>query len=340
LREIEERTMAGTPGRGTDVAAQARRSSASKSSKRAPIAAGAKVAEAEATHTTAPSAMAQGLRRSDRVLLKIPLEVSGTDLQGNSITERAHTQVINRNGASLVLRNAFRPDGQMTVKNLHTGQSCRFRACRVSQDIPGGLREWGVECLDPAPNFWGITFVESPQVPYVEEEGVGSLLECTMCHYREMTKLAVPEYRTVVQKTSLARHCTWCGKETEWKLAIVKEDLEATGPQALKEGEVAFSPASGAERPLEERRTARVPISIRHADGREELTITENLSRSGICCVANMELQVGDRVFLRLVSGQGPGEAELPAQIMWRKTNEKGGFFYGMKLERDQSPAV
>ena len=271
-------------------------------------------------------------------MLKIPVEVSGTNLESKSFSERTHTQAINRNGASLIIQNSLPPDGQITVKNLQTGQSCRFRACRAIQDLPGGLREWGVECLDPAPNFWGISFPESTHEAYVEEETVGSLLECTTCHCREMAKLPLSEYRTMVQKISSVRHCAWCGAETDWKFAILGEDVDATGPPGLKGQEVAVLRVKGQH---EERRIARLPISIKHEDGREEFTIAGNVSRAGICCAAKMDLQVGDHVLLWLPSDQGSGEAEFGAQIMWvRKIHEGGKFLYGMKLERDASSTV
>jgi hypothetical protein len=285
--------------------------------------------------------MAKDLRRSDRLLIRIPVEVSMTDLEGNSITERTHTLAIDRNGASFALRNSFRKKDQITVKNLHTSQLCRFRACEAIQDLPDGFREWGMECVDPAPNFWNISFPGMPEKPSVEEQSAGCLLECTVCHYREMTRVTLSEYRMTVEKTSSARDCIWCGKQTEWKFAIIEEDVEATSTPGVKERDAAVSLASRVEIRREERRTVQLPIWIRHQDGREELTRTENVSRSGVCCAASMEVEVGDRVLVRLVSDEGPGEAEFLAQIMWcRKLNEKRGTLYGMKLGRKKPPAA
>ncbi len=53
------------------------------------------------------------------------------------------------------------------------------------------------------------------------------------------------------------------------------------------------------------------------------------------------ELQIGERVFLKLVSEEGPGEAEFQAEIMWRSSiNEKREYLYRMKLDRDLSVAA
>jgi hypothetical protein len=293
-----------------------------------------KTEEANPPETISSSALAQSPRRSARVVLKLPLEVSGIDLEGRSFNERSHTLVINRNGASIALRNSTAPGARIKIKNLQTSQTCKFRVCEGTEKLPGGLREWGVDCVDPAPNFWGISFPETPQDS--KEETIGSLLECTGCHCREMTKLSLSDYRTTVRRTSLARFCTWCGKETEWKFAVVVEDAGETASPALKEAEEGGSLPPGGERRRDERRIARLPISIRHEDGREEFTTTENVSRSGVCCAATMQLAVGDHVFLRLVSDQGTGEVEFRAEIRWRRRiNEKRGNLYGMKMERD-----
>jgi len=157
LRETRTRAMAGArpgaPGRGHVV--QPQQSSALRPTRQTLTAVGAKVPEAKSSDSTAASAMGRPSRRSDRVHIRIPLQVSGKDLEGNSFTELAQTMVINRNGASFALRNSLVPEEQITVKNLQSGQSCRFRARRGAKDLPGGLREWGIECLDLAPHFWG-----------------------------------------------------------------------------------------------------------------------------------------------------------------------------------------
>ncbi|HXW16513.1 MAG TPA: PilZ domain-containing protein [Terriglobia bacterium] len=321
----------GAPGRGHS--AQPRQSFTLSPTQQALKALVPKDPDANSPDSTAASAMGRPSRRSDRVLIRIPLEVTGKDVAGNSFTERAHTMVINRNGASFVLRDSLVPEEQITVKNLQSGQSCRFRARAGAKDLPGGLREWGIECLDPAPNFWGISFPELQEQTSVDEETSGCLLECTVCHYREMTRVALKEYRTTVEKTSLTRNCIWCGRQTEWKFALIEGDVEATSSPSLQDWEVAASLSSGMELRREERRIVQLPISIRDREGREESTITENVSRSGVCCAANMELNIGDRVFVKLASNEWSGEVEFRAQIIWcRESDEKRGNLYGLKL--------
>jgi len=49
------------------------------------------------------------MRQSERVLLRVPIEVSGKGPDGNVFSEKAFTLVINRHGAQIRLRNALRP---------------------------------------------------------------------------------------------------------------------------------------------------------------------------------------------------------------------------------------
>ncbi len=335
LRQTRARAVGGARSGATGHAPgpQLRPSSALKPTQHAPTAAAAKIPEAMSPDPTPPSTIGRPSRRSDRVLIRIPLQVSGKDLEGNSFSERAQTMVINRNGASFVLRNSLVPEGQITVKNLQSGQSCRFRARRGAKDLPGGLREWGIECLDPAPNFWGVSFPELPDQTSAEEESSGCLLECAVCHYREMTRLTLTEYRTAAERTSLARICIWCGRQTEWKFAVIEDEVEAASSQGPQDWEVAVSLTSGMELRREDRRIVQLPILIRNDDGREESTMTEDVSRSGVCCTANMDLKIGDRVFVKLASIEGPGEKEFRARIIWRReVGERRGNLYGLKL--------
>ena len=160
LRQTRGRATGGArlaaPSRA--AGAQPRQSPALKPVQEARKAAATEVQQAMSADSTGHSTLGRPSRRSDRVLIRIPLQVSGKDLEGNSFTERAQTMVINRNGASFVLRNSLVPEERITVKNLQTGQSCRFRARRGSKDLPGGLREWGIECVEPAPASGGFPF--------------------------------------------------------------------------------------------------------------------------------------------------------------------------------------
>jgi len=104
-------------------------------------------------------------RRSERVLLRIPIEVRGTNPEGKPFTEKTTTLVINRHGARISLKTPVRPQDQITITNLQNAMSCPFRVVRERDQSLGEGPECGVECLSPEINFWGILFPEQAERP-------------------------------------------------------------------------------------------------------------------------------------------------------------------------------
>ena len=291
-------------------------------------------AEGRTDWTEAPAtfavADAKGERRSERVLLKIPVHVSGIDVGGKSFGENTFTISINRHGALIWLTHPSQEGDQVTVTNMGTWQSCRFRLCDSTKAPSGGTIAWGIECLEPNANFWQIRFPEKPPAPS-PQENVTALVVCATCHSREVAELSVVQYRSMVERGSAKRDCSDCGAATEWKFIFV-EATAAASPQETP----AVSLPSGEEHRREKRIVAKLPICLRHPKtGRVETTLTENISTSGVCCAANMELKVHDAILLTFLSGAGPSEDENPARIRWcRPMGENRKTLYGIRLQR------
>ena len=65
-----------------------------------------------------------------------------------------------------------------------------------------------------------------------------------------------------------------------------------------------------------------------------ESTLTENVSKSGVCCAASMELNVDDAILLTFESGAEPDEDGNLARIIWRRPmGENRKILYGIRLE-------
>jgi hypothetical protein len=98
-----------------------------------------------------------GRRRSMRVLLSVPILVSGK-LQGKEeFNEHACTLVVNAHGALIALNASVMADQLVTVSNKATQQSldCRIVYVGRAQD---GKTQMGIEFLKPCPTFWQIDF--------------------------------------------------------------------------------------------------------------------------------------------------------------------------------------
>ena len=96
-------------------------------------------------------------RRSQRVLLSVPLRVSGKRLNGAPFVEHTQTLIVNAHGALFPLQEPVREGQGLNVKNVVTGEEV---ACKVVDLNPGGngLAEIGVEFAQPNPRFWRVSF--------------------------------------------------------------------------------------------------------------------------------------------------------------------------------------
>ncbi len=271
-------------------------------------------------------------RRSERVLLRIPIEVEGTGPDGQPFKVQTFTLVINRHGARVSLKHLIRPDDRLTIRNLQTKMACPFRVVGRTSDSLGEGPEWGVECLEPEVNFWGIDFPSKASAPPVEEM-IDALLECSKCSFRELAKLTLEQYRTLIDQSSLSRHCTQCDALTEWSFGFVEAEPEPLPAQSPPTSEPWVS-AQNSERRATKRLTVKLPVRVRLEDGREEVTRTENLSKAGVCFASGLALKEGDT--LQLTVGYAPGshEAEVRARVIWRRELEgMNRALYGVRLE-------
>jgi hypothetical protein len=96
-------------------------------------------------------------RRSVRVLLSVPIHVSGKDGKNRDFDEETRTLVANAHGALVSVAAAVVEGQQITVSNEATHQS---RNCRVVYlgDRGCGKTEMGIEFVKPSPTFWQVDF--------------------------------------------------------------------------------------------------------------------------------------------------------------------------------------
>jgi hypothetical protein len=272
-------------------------------------------------------------RRSERVLLAIPIEVRGTNADGQAFAEKTHTLVINRHGARIALTAAPQPEARVTIVNRQSGKSCPFRVVGRTGKSLGGGPEWGVECLEPDVNFWGINFPEKAKAP-TDQEVVDALVECTACRFRELAQLTLEEYRFIVSSGSVRRDCPECGGMTEWKFGFVEGEPEDAVPVQPDRAAPAVPLPPGAERRRAKRLTIKLPVRVRLEDGSEEVARTENLSRTGVCFISSLMISPQDRLFLTVGYTPGSSEDEIAARLVWRREIEGGGkAVYGARLE-------
>jgi hypothetical protein len=96
-------------------------------------------------------------RRSQRILLSVPILVSGKLADEKEFSERTTTLVVNAHGALIKLGQPVAVGQKVLMRNIATGQEI---SCTVVDINPGseGSREVGVAFPEANARFWRVSF--------------------------------------------------------------------------------------------------------------------------------------------------------------------------------------
>ena len=96
-------------------------------------------------------------RRSQRVLMQVPVGVRGIDSLGNNFTEETETLAISAHGALVLLTSRVTSGSKMILRHMRTQEE---QECRVAflGPVRSGRAEIGFEFAAPRPSFWRVAF--------------------------------------------------------------------------------------------------------------------------------------------------------------------------------------
>ncbi|HTQ60991.1 MAG TPA: PilZ domain-containing protein [Candidatus Solibacter sp.] len=96
-------------------------------------------------------------RRSQRVLMQVPVRVRGTDAQGNSFEEETETLAINAHGALIPINARVTSGSKVQMQHKRTQEE---QECQVAflGPVRAGKAEIGLEFSQPCPTFWRVAF--------------------------------------------------------------------------------------------------------------------------------------------------------------------------------------
>ena len=97
-------------------------------------------------------------RRSERVLIRVPIEVRGEAFDNTPFSGPGDTAVVSRHGALVLLPVRLKPDSQLTLTNKFSQETETFRVVWSAEKPKDGRYESGIEALNPRDDFWGIRF--------------------------------------------------------------------------------------------------------------------------------------------------------------------------------------
>ena len=114
----------------------------------------------------------EGLRQSDRVTFRMPLEASWLDARGVLQRQLAHTLLVSRNGGVLRVEQPLPVGHEVTLRRPLEGDRIKSARARVVAEIdrePEGLL-YAVHIVEPRSDFWDIEF----PAPHKGEEAPGT----------------------------------------------------------------------------------------------------------------------------------------------------------------------
>lgn len=273
-----------------------------------------------------------GLRQSDRVTFRIPIEVSWFGAAGVAMKRAAHTLLVSRNGGVMRLAEKLVAGQEVTLRRQRDGdvwKSTRARiVAEIDQEAEGFL--YAFHILEARSDFWDIEF----PAPNKAEEAIARLLmECSFCQRREVVYLTPLELKSFEVRKCVARICTQCVTPSIW--------IEAQSEMAATpNGNGVQSDPHVYPRRKKMRIKARVLACIRRRGFEEEVAVCEDLSKGGISFRSRNQYPEGTRVEVAVPFTPGSGAIFVPVRIVFSVAVPGAGLFkHGASYVKSPSEA-
>jgi|SRR5215472_2029559 len=111
---------------------------------------------------------AHNRRRSQRILLRMPVLIVTRGSDGRHVSNNAFTSSVNAHGALLYLPLRVEAGQRIIIKNPETGEEQLVSVVRTNPG-PEGRTEVAIEFLRRAPRFWRIAFPPEDWAPHARE---------------------------------------------------------------------------------------------------------------------------------------------------------------------------
>ncbi len=240
------------------------------------------------------SAQGKNLRQSERVLLTLPIRISGAGEYGKEFVEEGHTVDVSRQGATIMADRELRPGQNIKIQRIGVSKEAMARV--VGQIISGTASFlYGIALVDPNVNLWDISF---PAVCDVDKAVLRALLRCVACGQLEVSYLNEFEADLFLYHRSIARICKRCGGWTTWTPPYGQ--IYAVG-------------------------------SVRHPTLGTEIVLVGNLARGGLSFYSASTYAEGSSIEMAVPYTSKTPNIYVPARVVSsRKGADKGFIEYGV----------
>jgi hypothetical protein len=263
---------------------------------------------------------ADGLRQSDRVNFRMPVEASWFGSNGTTFKRTASTMLVSKNGGVLRLAERLPAGQELTLRRQQDGdiwKSARARViAEIDQDPEGFL--YAFQILEPRADFWDIQF---PALNQADEAVARLLMECSFCERREVVYLNPLELKSFEMRKCVARICTQCGAPSIWI------EAQSEMPTAASESNGANVDQNIVPRRKRARVKTRVLACIRRRGFEEEIAVCEDLSKGGLSFRSRNQYPEGTRVEVAVPFTPGSGAIFVPVRIVFSVALPGAGLF-------------
>jgi hypothetical protein len=261
-----------------------------------------------------------GLRQSDRVSFRMPVEASWVTATGTPVKHTAETLLVSRNGGVLRLTEKLSMGQELHLRRHHDGDHWKSTRARVVAEIdqePTGFL-YAIHLLEARSDFWDIEF----PAPHKAEEALARLLmECSFCQRREVVYLNELELKSFEIRKCVARVCRHCDSPSIWieSQSEVRAIENNTGQPTVEERVI--------PRRNRTRIKARILACIRRRGFQEEIAVCEDLSKGGLSFRSRNQYPEGSRVEVAVPFTPGTGAIFVPIRIVFSQAIPTAGLY-------------
>jgi hypothetical protein len=261
----------------------------------------------------------EGLRQSDRVSFRMPVEASWFTSGGAEVRQSAETLLVSRNGGVLRMSEKLFPGQELTLRRQREGDTWKIARAKVMAEIdhePEGFL-YAIAMVEHRADFWDIDF---PAPQQGQEALARFLMECSFCQRREVVYLNEPELKSFEVRKCVARLCTHCDSPSIWIEAQPEVPQEPPVPMPSPDDRVA-------PRRNRTRVKARVLACIRRRGFQEEVAVCEDLSKGGISFRSRNQYPEGTRLEVAVPFTPGSAAIFVPIRIVFSQAIPAAGLF-------------
>src|SRR5215467_7669935 len=265
------------------------------------------------------STLSDGLRQSDRISLRMPVEASWATAEGATFTQSVETLLVSRNGGVLRFAEKLETGQELHLRrHLEEEQWKNTRArvvAEIDQDAGGFL--YAIHILEPRNDFWDIDF---PSPNKGQEALARLLMECSFCQRREVVYLNEQDLKSFEVRKCIARLCSHCDSPSIWIEAQQEIPHEAPPPAPPVDERVT-------PRRNRTRVKARVLACIRRRGFQEEVAVCEDLSKGGLSFRSRNQYPEGTRLEVAVPFTPGSAAIFVPIRIVFSQPLASAGLF-------------